>query len=395
MSQWNYVFRTCSSIARHLQALENFIRSVFIPTLFSRDPPDDTRRDLYALPCRLGGLGIMNPISYCTSQSTASALITSPLVDLIVQQADSLSDSTIRCQLTAKQTTQRLNRHLTSTAYNSIRSKLTSSDLRYIDIASEKGASSWLTVLPIKRHGFNLHKGAFRDGLCLRYGLRPPSLPDSCVCGKQFSIEHSLSCLYGGFPTLRHNDVRDLTAELMKPITQNLTIEPKLQTLTGETFNSRSCCTSDDARPDIKADGLWDNRFQSTYFDICVFNPLSKSYRNKSLSSLYRQQEQEKLRKYEERVTHVEHGSFTPLVFTISEGLSPITTTTFKRIADLLSRKLNDKYHTTISWIRCKLSFALVRSSIRCLRGSRSLKAPQHSPILSPSLDMTEARALY
>lgn len=269
---------------------------------------------------------------FFNSQSTASTIITSPLVDLIVQQTDSLSDSTIHRQSIAKRTTQKLNRHSTLTAYNHIRSKLFPSDLRYMDVTSEKGASSWLTVLPIKRHGFHLHKGAFRDGLCLRYGLRPPSLPESCVCGKQYSIEHSFSCLYGGFPTLRHNDVRDLTAELMKPITWNLTLEPTLQTLSGETFNSRSCCISEDARADIKADGFWDNRFQSTYFDVRVFNPFSKSYRNKSLTSLYRQHEQEKLRKYEERITHVEHGSFTPLVFTTSGGLSPITTTAFKRI---------------------------------------------------------------
>ena len=40
---------------------------------------------------------------------------------------------------------------------------------RSIEIASEKGASSWLNALPIARHGFALHKSAFRDAICLRY----------------------------------------------------------------------------------------------------------------------------------------------------------------------------------------------------------------------------------
>ena len=34
----------------------------------------------------------------------------------------------------------------------------------------EKGSSSWLTVLPLKEHGFHLHMGEFRDAISLRYG---------------------------------------------------------------------------------------------------------------------------------------------------------------------------------------------------------------------------------
>jgi len=40
---------------------------------------------------------------------------------------------------------------------------------RQAEVASEKGASSWLSVLPIGEHGFHLHKGEFRDALRLRY----------------------------------------------------------------------------------------------------------------------------------------------------------------------------------------------------------------------------------
>ena len=47
---------------------------------------------------------------------------------------------------------------------------LLSNDLCHIvQLSNEKGASSWLSVLSIKEHGFTLHKGAFRDALCLRY----------------------------------------------------------------------------------------------------------------------------------------------------------------------------------------------------------------------------------
>ena len=76
----------------------------------------------------------------------------------------------------------------------------------------EKGASSWLTTLPISEHGFALHKGAFCDALALRYGWDPPNTPSHCICGKSFTVEHALSCPFGGFPTLRHNEIRNLTA---------------------------------------------------------------------------------------------------------------------------------------------------------------------------------------
>ena len=36
-----------------------------------------------------------------------------------------------------------------------------------MEVSQEKGASTWLTALPINDHGFALHKSAFRDALSL------------------------------------------------------------------------------------------------------------------------------------------------------------------------------------------------------------------------------------
>ena len=33
---------------------------------------------------------------------------------------------------------------------------------RSMELASEKGASNWLSALPLEKYGFVLHKGAFR-----------------------------------------------------------------------------------------------------------------------------------------------------------------------------------------------------------------------------------------
>ena len=83
------------------------------------------------------------------------------------------------------------------------------------EVAKEKGSSSWLAALPIESHGFSLHKGAFRDALCLRYGRQPILLPTTCACGKLFTVDHVLNCPTGGFPIVCHNEIQDLTAELI------------------------------------------------------------------------------------------------------------------------------------------------------------------------------------
>ncbi len=44
---------------------------------------------------------------------------------------------------------------------------------RAMDLAAEKGSSSWLTSLPIEEYRFSLHQGAFHDALALRYGWLP------------------------------------------------------------------------------------------------------------------------------------------------------------------------------------------------------------------------------
>ena len=45
------------------------------------------------------------------------------------------------------------------------------------ELACLKGASSWLTVLPLDEHGFSLHKGDFCDAVCLCYSWPLPHLP--------------------------------------------------------------------------------------------------------------------------------------------------------------------------------------------------------------------------
>ena len=145
-----------------------------------------------------------------------------------------------------------------------LKSELPSHLSRAMELASEKGASSWLTALPLVKYGFVLHKGAFRDALCLRYGWQPQHLPSHCSCGQLFSVSHALMCPTGGYPTLRHNEIRDLTADLLREVCHDVTVEHHLQQMTGEVTRGRTSVVGDEARLDVSACGMWGGRFERT-----------------------------------------------------------------------------------------------------------------------------------
>uniref|UniRef100_A0A1X7SJN9 Uncharacterized protein n=2 Tax=Amphimedon queenslandica TaxID=400682 RepID=A0A1X7SJN9_AMPQE len=225
--------------------------------------------------------------------------------------------------------------------------------------------------------------GAFRDAVCIRYGWRPPDLPSSCVCGHAFSVDHALSCTYGGFHTLRHNNVRDLLVSLLKDVCPNVCREPSLQPLSGERLFHRSACTEDGARLDIAVEEFWGYQGRRSFFDVRVFNPLTPTYRGQSLASCYKRNEEDKKRKYDERVREVEHGCFAPLVFSAAGGFAPIAGAFIKRLALLHAERLGKQYNTLLYFLRCEISFSLIKSTIRCLRGSRSsYSSPPSQPCL-------------
>ena len=55
-----------------LEPVEKAIRQKFIPALTGRNMLGDLDRELFALPTRLGGLGIANPVDMSERQFDAS-----------------------------------------------------------------------------------------------------------------------------------------------------------------------------------------------------------------------------------------------------------------------------------------------------------------------------------
>ena len=71
-----------------------------------------------------------------------------------------------------------------------------------------------------------------------------------------FTIDHTMVCPFGGFPTITHNEIRVLTASLLTEVSYNVAIEPSLQPVTTETFSVASANITNDACLDIKIRGF-------------------------------------------------------------------------------------------------------------------------------------------
>ena len=78
---------------------------------------------------------------------------------------------------------------LASTQYDNLFAKFPGSLKRSMEVASELGASSWLSAIPIHEYGFAFTNETFM--MPLHYGWQPCLLPSSCVCDQSFTVEHA------------------------------------------------------------------------------------------------------------------------------------------------------------------------------------------------------------
>ena len=170
----------------------------------------------------------------------------------------------------------------------------------------------------------------------------------------------------------------------MKEVHQDVELEPPLQPLSGETFRHLTANTEPDARADTRVRGFWTNS-RNAFFDTRVFYPHARSYQSRSLPSLYKRFESEKKREYGERINTVES------MVIHTPGMGHEATVVVRKLASALASKRRETYSRVINWLRCRLSFSLARSAIRCVRGSRSIRRKSPSSLAPVDLVCAEA----
>ena len=93
--------------------------------------------------------------------------------------------------------------------------------------AIQRARDSWLSVLPLQSHHFDLSVQEFWDALALRYRKPLLNLPAFCDdCGSSFSVEHALDCRVGGLVGQCHNEVRDAVCDLATLVWSQVQKEP-------------------------------------------------------------------------------------------------------------------------------------------------------------------------
>lgn len=254
--------------------------------------------------------------------------------------------------------------------FTSLRGKADHRLQNHMDQAKEKGASAWLTALPLSSLNYVLNQREFHDGIALRYGWEIKDLPNLCGCGKKNSIYHTLDCKKGGYVSLRHNSIRDTFGFLLREAKcKDVRIEPSLLPVDPANF-SQTTNVQEDARLDISAVGAY-APFERTFFDVRITHPNCDSNAFKPLKKIYEDHEKEKKTVYEERVIHSEKRSFVPLVFTTSGGMSPLCSGFINRLSELIAQDKNEATHQVKSHIRTRLRFALLKATLISLRGVR------------------------
>ena len=145
-SKWSYLSRTTPNINHLLEPIEYPICTTLLPKLTGQDAPNEIQRCLFSLPARLGSLNIENPSSFASDQFNASRQVTKPLVNLILSEDTTYPYETLAEQVDAKSKVKARRRQQSLEAAEKIRESLTPPMQLAMDLAQEKGASSWLTA---------------------------------------------------------------------------------------------------------------------------------------------------------------------------------------------------------------------------------------------------------
>ena len=322
---------TIPNIGHLLKPLEDVIRLKLIPSLTGQVPPNDSIRDLLALPARLGGIAISNLMSLADFEYSSSVAISGPLTSSLLHQVYEFSGAVISEQLCVQSSICLSRQERLAEVANLLRQSLSPALLCAMDLAQERGSSSWLTFLPIREFGFSLHRGAFLDAMALCYNWQPAHLPTHFACGSKFQ-----SSMHSPVPKVvspQSATMKFVTLLLTYLLRSVVTFQPIAANVLPANCNSK-----EGARLDIAVNGFWGSSYERTYLDVSVFNPYAPSNSSR-LSSCYRRHENLKKNQHESRLREVEHSSFTPFVLSATGGMAHEATIFHKRLASCLATK--------------------------------------------------------
>ena len=147
-----------------------YVAKLLIKLIVGRKVSDVHRR-MFALPVRLGGLGIVNPMEAAKREYDTSVRITEDLVTLIYNQEKSLKHLDKVKIKTTKDALKVAKEKQLKGELEEIEKAVDETTRESLHLIQEQGSGAWLTCLPVQRLGYAYTKVDFRDSVYLRYGL--------------------------------------------------------------------------------------------------------------------------------------------------------------------------------------------------------------------------------
>lgn len=356
-----------------LQGISDLVRDKFIPALLGA--PLDVIHHMEAvfrLPTRFGGLALPPPAGYASLRHSTSQAATTHLAQALLNGGAAAGPDFCplehRRLMAAAQWSER--RTLDAGHERWLWEFMAEDDFcpaslkRALQRAKRYKTHGFLQVEPSYDPAFELSGDEFRTGLCLRYLLPLPNLPEWCDgCAKTFDIRHGLSCPNGGMVIKRHNAVRDFLARqvtlvmggspCIEPVIREADVERELTALVG----------------DWSVMGFWSEQ-RLAFFDARVIDTDAASYLTRPVASVLEQAELEKKRKHATACS-LRRGSFTPVILSVDGALAPEADSFLRQLAAKLAVKRSQRYSTAMGLLRQQLSCVLVRGAGHCVYGPR------------------------
>jgi hypothetical protein len=361
--EWAFCQRVVPDCEALNEPLERVLREEFLPAVTAHEV-SESDRILFSLPSRIGGLGIRDPISTADLAHSTSRSATHLISEAIQQRSRyNCLDHHRQVQQSRKEMKE-IQKTADTATLTQLMETYSPSKKRALERISDERTSSWLSVLPVARDNFDLSAREFRDALALRYQRPLAKAPTHCDgCGQDFTISHALSCKKGGLIIMRHNEIRDAVGDISSLVWPSVQREPIVR-------------DADDSKnisalvADLAVRGVWQPQ-DLALLDIRVTDTDASSYLARPVRKILSEAEESKKRKYgtacEER-----RAAFTPFVVSIDGAFGQEAKMFLRRLNEKLSLKWQRSYSEVSHWTRTRLSFAVLRATSHCLRGTRS-----------------------